>query len=65
MTKALPFTQLAITRAVAAARKSGLRVTGITATGVVLTAEGDAPPLDNQNNLERSDAPSKWGDIQT
>jgi hypothetical protein len=62
MTRAIPFTQAKVTRAIAAAQKAGLRVIGIKPDGTVLVQEGDAPiaPVDTS----RQDAPSgtSWDD---
>lgn len=41
MTARLPFTQLAVRRAIKAARLEGLRVTGIAKDGTVLVDDGD------------------------
>jgi hypothetical protein len=57
MTRTVPFTQASIGRAVKAARKAGLRVTGISATGTVQIAPQGDPAQDAR--------PSKWSDIQT
>ena len=40
MTRALPFTQMAVRRAIKAARHEGLRVVGIKADGTVLVDDG-------------------------
>ena len=63
MTRALPFTQASINRAVKAARKAGLRVTGISANGTVLVQEGDEP-LVIPPGMEQTRPPSKWGNVQ-
>jgi hypothetical protein len=64
MTRALLFTQASISRAVKAARRSGLRVTGITAAGVVLVQDANMP-IAFKNNLDDSPVPlERWGDIQ-
>ena len=42
MTKPLPFTQHSLQRAIAAARKSGLRITGICPDGTVMVEDGHA-----------------------
>lgn len=62
MTRAVPFTQAKVTRAIAAARAAGLRVIGIRATdGVVLVQEGDAPIVPGEP--ERQDAGGNtWAD---
>ena len=58
MTKPLPFTQIGLRRAIAAARKEGLRVRGIRPDGTLLVDDGD-------NDLAPdSDAPSKWKDTE-
>jgi len=41
MTRALPFTEASLRRAIAAARKSGLRVTGIRPDGTLIVIDGD------------------------
>lgn len=43
MTRALPFTQASITRRIEAARKAGLRITGILPDGTVAVNDGDSP----------------------
>jgi hypothetical protein len=63
LTRPVTFTQASINRAVKAARRSGLRVTGISADGVVLVQEMDVP-LAIQNNLDKDAAPSKWGNVK-
>lgn len=45
MTKALPFTEHALKRAIAAARKSGLRITGIRPDGTLTVEDGADPCL--------------------
>jgi hypothetical protein len=64
MTRTVPFTQASIGRAVKAARKAGLRVTGISATGTVFVQEFDAQ-IAPQDNPGQDSPPSKWNDIQT
>jgi hypothetical protein len=66
MTRPLPFTEAGLRRAIRAARKSGLRITGIRSDGTLLVNDGDnlqepvAPPYaDNDTN-----SLSKWGDVQ-
>jgi len=48
---------------VKAARKAGLRVTGISANGTVLVTEAAAPMVPD-DNPEQTAPPSKWGDVQ-
>jgi hypothetical protein len=61
MTKALPFTQLALRRAIKAAQQEGLRVVGIRPDGTVLVddGEGDRPFVASPNAT-----PSKWEDAK-
>lgn len=49
MTRALAYTQASVRRRIEAARKAGLRVTGITSDGTVLTVENthDDVPMDS------------------
>lgn len=66
MTRALPYTQASVRRRIEAAKKAGLRVTGIAADGTVLTVENTPSsvpmmPAAAQNDpyalaAERSDA---------
>ena len=63
MTRAMPFTQASINRAVKAARKAGLRVTGISANGTVLVQEADEP-LAMPEHPVQTRPPSKWGNVQ-
>lgn len=62
MSRAIPFTQAKVTRAIAAAKKAGLRVIGIRPDGTVLVQEGDAPIV--PGNEQRQDAPAgtSWDD---
>lgn len=65
MTRALPFTQASVRRAVKAARQAGLRVTGIRADGTVMVQDGDnaTPDVPNASASIQTDAPSsKWED---
>lgn len=57
MTSRLPFTQLAVRRAIAAAQKEGLRVTGIKPDGTVLVDDGDG---EQPYVAAPASAPSKW-----
>lgn len=63
MSRALPFTQAAVRRAIAAAEKAGKRVTGIRADGTVLVQDGDAPvaPLEPR---EQTAAASRWAEVK-
>jgi hypothetical protein len=62
MSARLPFTQAKVTRAIAAAKKAGLRVTGIRPDGTVLVQECDASIAPDE--VERQDAPvgTSWDD---
>lgn len=70
MTRALPFTEHSLRRAIAAVRKEGLRVAGIRADGTLILAEAAA--VDGEDNIDRLlvnlvpdghvAAPSKWKD---
>lgn len=66
MTKAIPFTQASINRAVQGARKAGLRVTGIRPDGTVMTVDdGDNPEASVSvvaPSPQSAPAPSKWRD---
>ena len=67
MTRALPFTEASIRRAVKAARAAGLRVTGIRADGTIMVEDGEngtsdvhiAPPP-----AQAGAPPSKWADAE-
>lgn len=67
MTRALPFTQASLCRAVEGARKAGLRVTGIRPDGTLVVQDGDRPVTDVVSlALEgQPSAPSKWEDVET
>lgn len=65
MTKAMPFTEATIRRAVSGARKAGLRVVAIRADGTVIVHDGDGapPPLPYTPVVgETAPSPSKWED---
>jgi hypothetical protein len=66
MSRALPFTQAGLQRAIKAARKAGLQVTGIRADGTLIVKEGDNPPPDIAPVASDSDtaALSRWRDVQ-
>jgi hypothetical protein len=63
VTKPLPFTQAILSRAIKAAQKAGLRVTGIRPDGTLLVQNADQPlePLRDPT----ADPPSKWDDVET
>jgi hypothetical protein len=64
VTRALPFTQASVRRAIAAAQKAGLQVTGIRADGTVLVQNGDNPLAPYSETAPTSAAPSKWDDVE-
>jgi hypothetical protein len=63
MTRAIPFTQAKVTRAIAAAQKAGLRVIGIKPDGTVLVQEGDAP-IAAQAPQEQNARASRWSEVK-
>lgn len=63
MTRALPFTERSLRRAIGAARKAGLRVTGIRADGTLFVEESTAPVAEWVGSLQR-DTSSKWEDVE-
>jgi hypothetical protein len=66
MSRALPFTQASLQRAIKAARKAGLQVTGIRADGTLIVNHGDNLPDSVAPLPPESDTAtlSKWGDVQ-
>jgi hypothetical protein len=63
MTRSLPFTELGLRRAIAAARKSGLEVTGIRPDGTLMVhepKEGIIGPLP----VEEKQVAAKWEDVE-
>jgi hypothetical protein len=62
MSRAIPFTQAKVTRAIAAARKAGLRVIGIKPDGTVLVQEGDAPIVPVEVTRQDAPAGTSWDD---
>jgi hypothetical protein len=66
MTRALPFTEASLRRAISAARKAGLHVTGIRPDGTVLVASA----VDNSSTapIEKLDGDPtnnvRWDDVQ-
>jgi hypothetical protein len=66
VTRALPFTQASLRRAIGAARKSGLRVTGIRPDGTLIVNDVDNPSPEvapAESNVDTA-ALSRWGDVQ-
>jgi hypothetical protein len=63
MTRALPFTQAGLRRAIEAARKAGLSVTGIRADGTVIVHESTSAIADVAGVAETENL-SKWEDVK-
>ena len=65
MTRALPFTQAGLRRAIAAARKEGLRVRGIRPDGTLIVDDGDDGRLPElaAHDVDVAE-PSKWSDVE-
>jgi len=66
MSRALPFTQAGLRRAIKAARDSGLRITGIRPDGTLVVNDGENPLPDIAPSSGESEASanSRWGDVQ-
>lgn len=66
MTRALPFTQASLCRALAAARKAGLKVTGIRPDGTLVISDGDSPQNEIAASIPDGQAtgPSRWEDVE-
>ena len=62
MTRAVPFTQAKVRRAIAAAKGAGLRVVGIRPDGTVLVQEGDAPIVPAEERRQDAPAGTSWDD---
>ena len=65
MTRSLPFTQASVQRAIAAARKAGMRVTSIRMDGTVVVEDGDkavATVSDSAQVFQIAPPSSKWQD---
>jgi hypothetical protein len=63
MTRAFPFTQASLRRAIEAARKAGLSVTGIRPDGTLIVHEGTEAVADNFST-EQTEMVSKWEDVK-
>jgi hypothetical protein len=63
VTARLPFTQASLERAITAARKAGLRVTGIRPDGTLVVQDGDAP-VALPEPREHSSAASRWAEVK-
>jgi hypothetical protein len=66
MTHALSFTQHSLCRAIRAARKAGLRVTGIRPDGTLIVNDGDNSPPSVADDAPgpQGNPSSKWEDIE-
>lgn len=68
MTAALPFTQAGVCRAIKAARKAGMRVTGIRPDGTVIVSDGEPdgsmPPVALAESGSQDASASKWDDLE-
>lgn len=67
MTKPLRFTQASLRRAIAAAKASGLRVTGIAPDGTVLVCSGENQPdlvPAGQVADQNAEAADCWGQVE-
>jgi hypothetical protein len=63
MTRRLPFTEYSLRRAIAAAQKAGLRITGIRPDGTLIVRENTDAAVDSPL-YERAATGSKWEDVQ-
>lgn len=64
MTRALPFTEHSLRRAIVGARKAGLRVIGIRPDGMLVVQESSDPVADLVVQMHPTDAPSRWEDVE-
>jgi hypothetical protein len=64
MTRALPFTEHGLLRAIKAVHKSGLHVAGVRPDGTVLVYDGDNPLALVDAAPQDTDALRRWGDDQ-
>jgi hypothetical protein len=63
VTRALPYTEYSLRRAITAARKAGLRITGIRPDGTLIVREGSESIVDT-TQIDEVTAASKWEDIE-
>jgi hypothetical protein len=63
VTRALPFTQIGLRRAIEAARKAGLRVTGIRPDGTLIVRDSEGP-IAEAPLIDQAETPSKWQDVE-
>jgi prophage tail gpP-like protein len=65
VTARLPFTERSLRRAISAARKSGLYVTGIRPDGtLIVSAVDNSSTAPNQDLDHRQPEATRWGDVQ-
>jgi hypothetical protein len=63
MTRALPFTESGLRRAISAARKAGLRVTGIKPDGTLIVHK-DTDLVVDRSEIDEAGTPSRWEDVR-
>jgi hypothetical protein len=63
MTARIPFTQASLERAITAARKAGLRVTGIRPDGTLVVQDADLPFAQLELRAETA-AASRWAEVK-
>jgi hypothetical protein len=64
MTRALPFTEHSLRRAIVGARKAGLRVTGIRADGTLVVQDSADPVAELAAHMHPADTSSRWEDVE-
>jgi hypothetical protein len=64
MTRALPFTEHGLRRAIKAVHKSGLHVAGVRPDGTVLVYDGENPLVLVDAAPQDAEALHRWGDKQ-
>ena len=62
MSQRLPFTQAAVRRVIAAARKEGLEVAAIKPDGTIIVRPAGSPPLAPLEETQQTAKESKWAD---
>jgi hypothetical protein len=64
MTRALPFTEHSLRRAIVGARKAGLRVTGIRADGTLVVQDSADTVAELVAPMHAADTSSRWEDVE-
>ena len=64
MTRALPFTEASLRRAISAARKAGLRVTGIRPDGTIIVGDDELGEVATLPVGSETRVSSKWEDVE-